>query len=83
MEVSGRLPTGIEDWALVRGHRDRRLGEGDMGPNFSPAREGKLVDGFKGLDVGDRVRVELVETKVEQGFIDFARAEKSESLSMM
>ncbi len=35
--------------------------------------EGKLVRGFEGLDVGDRVRVQLVETNVELGFIDFAR----------
>ena len=27
----------------------------------------------EGLDVGDRVRVELVHTDVERGFIDFAR----------
>jgi hypothetical protein len=30
--------------------------------------------GFEGLDVGDRVRVELISTDVERGFIDFARA---------
>lgn len=36
--------------------------------------EGKLVRGFEGLDVGDRVRVVLVGTNVERGFIDFARA---------
>ena len=40
-----------------------------------PATEGKVVRGFQGLDVGDRVRVELVHTDVERGFIDFARAE--------
>ncbi len=28
----------------------------------------------EGLDVGDRVRVELIGTDVEQGFINFARA---------
>jgi exoribonuclease-2 len=33
--------------------------------------EGKLVHGFKGVDVGDRVRVQLLETDVERGFIDF------------
>ncbi len=36
--------------------------------------EGRLVQGFKGLDVGDRVRVQLVSTDVERGFIDFRRA---------
>ena len=35
--------------------------------------EGKLVEGFEGLDVGEPVRVELIETNVEQGFIDFKK----------
>src|SRR2546430_2177328 len=38
-----------------------------------PPVEGKVVRGFEGIDVGDRVRVELVRTDVERGFIDFAR----------
>src|SRR6266849_7800888 len=41
-----------------------------------PAAEGKLVRGFEGLDVGDRVQVKLVRTDVEHGFIDFAREGK-------
>jgi exoribonuclease-2 len=40
---------------------------------LQPPVEGKLVHGFDGLDVGDRVRVELIHTDVEQGFIDFSR----------
>jgi exoribonuclease-2 len=36
--------------------------------------EGRLVAGFEGADVGDRLRVRLVSTDVERGFIDFARA---------
>lgn len=40
-----------------------------------PPVEGRVVRGFQGLDVGDRVSVELVGTNVEQGFIDFARAD--------
>jgi exoribonuclease-2 len=39
-----------------------------------PLTEGKVVRGFEGLDVGDRIRVELVHTDVERGFIDFVRA---------
>jgi len=35
--------------------------------------EGKLVQGFEGLDVGDRLRVKLIDTNVDRGFIDFAR----------
>jgi VacB/RNase II family 3'-5' exoribonuclease len=42
-----------------------------------PPVEGKLVQGARGLDVGDRVRVELVHTDVERGFIDFARAREA------
>ncbi len=43
-----------------------------------PIAEGRVVRGFEGLDVGDRVRVTLVRTDVERGFIDFARTrEKS------
>jgi len=37
--------------------------------------EGRLVEGFGGLDVGDRLRVELIRTDVEQGFIDFRRVD--------
>ncbi|HUL20323.1 MAG TPA: RNB domain-containing ribonuclease [Thermodesulfobacteriota bacterium] len=40
---------------------------------FHPPVEGKLLEGFEGLDVGDRVRVELTGTDVERGFIDFSR----------
>jgi VacB/RNase II family 3'-5' exoribonuclease len=39
-----------------------------------PRVEGKLERGFEGLDVGDRVRVKLISTNPEKGFIDFARA---------
>ncbi len=37
-----------------------------------PAAEGRVVRGFQGLDVGERVRVELVHTDVARGYIDFA-----------
>ena len=33
--------------------------------------EGKLVQGYEGLDVGDRVRVQLISVDVMLGFIDF------------
>jgi exoribonuclease-2 len=41
---------------------------------LKPQVEGKLVQGAKGLDVGDTTQVKLVRTDVLQGFIDFARA---------
>lgn len=40
---------------------------------FKPPAEGRVERGFKGLDVGDRVHVKLVNTDVERGFIDFVR----------
>jgi len=42
-----------------------------------PAVEGRVVRGFEGLDVGDRVRVELVRTDVARGFIDFSAVSKT------
>jgi exoribonuclease-2 len=41
---------------------------------FSPPSEGKLVNGAVTLKVGERVRVKLVSTNVERGFIDFVMA---------
>ena len=35
--------------------------------------EGRLVRDFEGLDVGDTVRVQLLHTDVQRGFIDFGR----------
>ena len=37
-----------------------------------PTTEGRIVQGDRGLDVGDRVTVQLLRTDVERGFIDFA-----------
>jgi exoribonuclease-2 len=38
---------------------------------FDPHVDGKLIEGGKGLDVGDRVKVRLVSTDPQRGFIDF------------
>ena len=40
---------------------------------LEPQVEGRVVTGTSGLDVGDRVRVELISTDVERGYIDFVR----------
>ena len=47
-----------------------------------PLVEGKLIRGFEGLDVGDQVRVELIETDVERGFIDFARVDEDKEIEI-
>ena len=39
----------------------------------SPLVEGRVERGAEGLDVGDRLRVRLLSTDPDQGFIDFAR----------
>ena len=38
-----------------------------------PPVEGRVMQGEHGMDVGDQVRVRLVHTNPERGFIDFAR----------
>ena len=40
---------------------------------LDPPVEGRVVTGTSGLDVGDKVRVELISTDVERGYIDFVR----------
>jgi exoribonuclease-2 len=55
--------------AIVTGASDR----GTWVRLLEPPVEGKMVTGERGLDVGDSVRVELVSTDVERGYIDFVR----------
>ena len=40
-----------------------------------PLAEGRVVRGAPGLDVGDKVRVQLTHTDVQRGFIDFTRVQ--------
>jgi exoribonuclease-2 len=42
--------------------------------------EGKLVKGFEGLDVGDRVHVQLIAVDVERGYVDFGKVGSSRHL---
>ena len=41
---------------------------------LTPPAEGRVVRGEGGMDVGDQVRLRLLATDPERGFIDFARA---------
>jgi exoribonuclease-2 len=41
---------------------------------LQPHVEGLLAQGQQGVDVGDRLRVKLVRTDIQRGYIDFARA---------
>jgi VacB/RNase II family 3'-5' exoribonuclease len=40
---------------------------------FHPPVEGRLTEGYQGVDVGDRLKVRLVKTDVNKGYIDFVR----------
>lgn len=53
--------------AIVTGRTDRAT----WVRTFTPPAEGMLVAGEVHLDVGQRIRVKLVGTDVERGFIDF------------
>ena len=66
--LSGRV--GEQFDGIVTGASDK----GTWVRIFQPPAEGRVERGSKGLDVGDRVRVKLVFTDVERGFIDFVRA---------
>ncbi len=56
--------------ALITGVTDK----GTFARLLAPPAEGRVVRGERGLDVGDRVRLRLLATDSERGFIDFARA---------
>ncbi|HEX7185631.1 MAG TPA: RNB domain-containing ribonuclease [Thermoanaerobaculia bacterium] len=62
----------IDDWfdAIVTGASEKGTW---VRTSSRPIVEGRVVHGHHGLDVGDRVRVRLVSTDVERGFIDFVR----------
>ncbi len=48
-------------------------GKGTWVRLLHPPIEGRVVSGFEGIDVGQRVRVQLLQTDVARGFIDFKR----------
>lgn len=43
---------------------------------FHPPIEGRLLYGFEGVDVGNRLEVRLIHTDVEKGYIDFEKVNK-------
>ncbi|MGH6692535.1 MAG: RNB domain-containing ribonuclease [Gammaproteobacteria bacterium] len=43
---------------------------------FRPPVEGKVVQNEENLDIGDRVRLKLIDVSIEQGFIDFLRIKR-------
>ncbi|HSS28858.1 MAG TPA: RNB domain-containing ribonuclease, partial [Usitatibacter sp.] len=63
--LSSRI--GAQFDGIVTGASDK----GTWARITQPAAEGRIVRGFERLQVGDRVRVQLVHTDVDRGFIDF------------
>jgi exoribonuclease-2 len=55
--------------AIVTGVKEH----GTFARLLRPPADGRVVRGFRGLDVGDHVRVRLLSTNPDRGFIDFAR----------
>jgi exoribonuclease-2 len=55
--------------AIVTGASDK----GTWVRLLQPPVEGRLASGFENKRVGDRLRVQLVSTDVERGFIDFKK----------
>ncbi len=66
--MSGRIGDVFD--AIVTGVTPR----GTFVRVLKPRIEGLLARGQRGADVGDRLRVTLVSTDVQHGYIDFARA---------
>jgi VacB/RNase II family 3'-5' exoribonuclease len=47
---------------------------------LSPPAEGRLVAGTGGVDVGDRIKVELKSVDIDRGFVDFVRSSNNRKL---
>lgn len=44
---------------------------------LAPPVDGKLIQGFENVDVGDKIRVKLIHVDIQKGFIDFIRPFKN------
>jgi exoribonuclease-2 len=44
---------------------------------FQPPIEGRLLYGYEGVEVGNRLKVQLIHTDIEKGFIDFKKIPSS------
>jgi VacB/RNase II family 3'-5' exoribonuclease len=70
LELSDKIGQTFE--AFVTGASDK----GTWIRLTDPPAEGRLVEGQRGLDVGDKIKVTLTSLNIEKGFIDFSRGGK-------
>jgi exoribonuclease-2 len=68
--LSGRIGEKFD--ALVTGASEK----GMWVRLLRPPVEGKLVGGAEGVNVGDRIKVQLTSVDIDRGFIDFVRSAK-------
>lgn len=66
--MAGRIGQTFD--AIVTGASDK----GTYVRTLMPPIEGRVIKGEQGLDVGDRVKVTLLNTDPQRGFIDFGRS---------
>jgi VacB/RNase II family 3'-5' exoribonuclease len=67
MLLSSRI--GAQFDALCTGAADK----GTWVRIISPPIEGRLLNGYQGVDVGDRLAVRLIHTDIDKGYIDFEK----------
>ncbi len=67
MLLSSRIGDSFE--AICTGAADK----GTWVRIFRPPIEGRLLYGYEGVDVGNRLKVQLMHTDVEKGYIDFKK----------
>ena len=65
------VPTAVAQEVIADAVVTGATNDGVWVRTLTPPAEGKLVRGDGGLKVGQKLRVKLVSTSVERGFIDF------------
>src|SRR5208283_956169 len=68
--LSGRIGETFD--ALVTGAAEK----GTWVRLLKPPVEGRLTAGYKGVEVGDQIKIRLTSLNIERGFIDFARSDE-------
>ncbi len=69
--ICRRYALAIADRRAVRRDVSGSSDKGTWVRIFQPPIEGKLVSGFEGINVGHRLRVQLISVDVDRGYIDF------------